>query len=97
MAGPPEHPKYSDADMQVYATQMVEMSREVLPDDMRVLVVVVDGSELKNRKLRTRMVSNMGTDLTEKVFETAGKNIGQVIPAKRHYAIRLQPGRIGVK
>ena len=96
MPGPPEHPKYSDKDLQIYCTQMVEMSREVLPDDMRVVVIVVDGSELKDRKLRTRMMSNMGTKLTEKVFETAGRNIGQVIPAKRHYALRMGAGHIGV-
>jgi hypothetical protein len=93
----PENPKYSDEDMATYARQLIEMSREVLPDDMRVLVVLVDGAELRSRRLRTRMVSNMGTKLTEAVFATAGKEIGQVVPAKKHYSLRLAPGRIGVK
>ena len=96
MPGVPDTPTYSDKDMTVYAKHLVELSREVLPDDMRVLVVVVDGSELKNKRLRTRMVTNMGTKLTEKVFETAGKNLGQVIPAKKHYAMKLQPGKYGL-
>jgi hypothetical protein len=94
---PPDAPTYTDADMGYWVRQLIEMCGEALPDDMRVCVIVVDGSELKNRRLRTRMMSNMGTKMTEKVLTTTGRDLDQVIPVKKHYAIHIEGGRIGFK
>lgn len=95
---PPGSPKYSDSDMAYWARQLMEMAGESLPDDMRACVIIVDGSDLnENRKLRTRMTSNMGSKMTEKVLTTTGRNLDQVIPVKKHYAIKALGGRIGFK
>ncbi len=84
-------PKYTDEDLTIRATQLIELSREVLPDDMRVLIIIVDGCELKNKRLRTRMVTNLPTSLVDAVFE-ARKFDSQVVLPKKHYFMRLDPG-----
>lgn len=85
-------PKHTDEDMTVAATRLIEMSREVLPDDMRVLIVIVDGCELANKRLRTRMVTNMDSQLVDAVF-AARQFDGQVVIPKKHYYMRADPGR----
>ena len=95
---PPESPKYSDKEMGFWAKALMEMCNESLPSDMRVAIVIVDGSDMvKNKRFRTRMCTNMGRKLTEKVFHAMGRDLDRVLPVKKHYSMRLDPGRIGFK
>ena len=89
-------PTYTDHDLDMHARLLIEMSREAIPGDMGVMIVMVDGCKLEGRRLRTRMVTNLRREVVDAVFE-ARKFDTQVVIPKKHFFMRADPGKYEFK